>query len=269
VNVRGRAGLVGEIIARLTNGEPVMVIEEVRLRNSRPDEPSAWARIALPETAKVWVHASFIDATNMTVIPRRLNLRGGPGENYSVLGTLERGAAVAELQRQGEWIEIRPPDTAYAFVAAPYLKQESLVAAHAAPDAVQPEPEPAPVETTPVAEAPALAGTVTETPSDPGVGVLEQPVTPEMPVEEVEPPQPRIVEREGIVRGVASIQAPTRYELMSPDTHRTINYLYTSAPGLDLSRYKGLRIIVTGEESLDERWRNTPIITIQRIQVLE
>jgi len=26
---------------------------------------------------------------------------------------------------------------------------------------------------------------------------------------------------------------------------------------------------VTGEEGLDERWRNTPVITIQRIEVVE
>jgi hypothetical protein len=44
--------------------------------------------------------------------------------------------------------------------------------------------------------------------------------------------------------------------------------LYTASRELDLSRYKGLRIIVTGEESLDERWRSTPIITIQTIIVL-
>jgi len=72
-----------------------------------------------------------------------------------------------------------------------------------------------------------------------------------------------------MVRGTFSIQAPTRFELISPDNGRTINYLYTTSSELDLSRYKGLRIIVTGEEGLDERWRNTPVITIQRIEVVE
>ena len=72
-----------------------------------------------------------------------------------------------------------------------------------------------------------------------------------------------------MVRGTFSIQAPTHFELVSPDTGRIINYLYTTSVQLDLSRYKGLRIIVTGEEGLDERWRNTPVITIQKIQVLD
>jgi hypothetical protein len=71
------------------------------------------------------------------------------------------------------------------------------------------------------------------------------------------------------VRGTFSIQAPTHFELISPENGKTIDYLYTSAPSLDLRRYKGLRIIVTGEEGLEERWGNTPMLTIQKIQVVE
>ena len=69
--------------------------------------------------------------------------------------------------------------------------------------------------------------------------------------------------------GTVSIQAPTRYALVSPETRKTINYLYTTSTNLDLSQYKGMRIIVKGEEGLDERWRNTPVITIHEIHVLE
>jgi hypothetical protein len=94
------------------------------------------------------------------------------------------------------------------------------------------------------------------------------PEAPAAPVVQ-EPPPPRIVSHEGVVRSSFSIQAPTRYELVSQDTHKTVNYLYTTSTNLDLGRYKGLHIIVTGEEGLDERWRNTPVITIQRIQVLD
>src|SRR5262245_1384400 len=50
VNVRGQAKLNSEVIGHLTNGEPVTVIEEVHLKNSAANEPSAWAKITLPET---------------------------------------------------------------------------------------------------------------------------------------------------------------------------------------------------------------------------
>ena len=71
------------------------------------------------------------------------------------------------------------------------------------------------------------------------------------------------------MKGTWSIQAPTKFALVNPETGKTVNYLYTTSTNLDLSRYKGLHIVVTGEEGLDERWVNTPVITIQRIQVVE
>ena len=53
------------------------------------------------------------------------------------------------------------------------------------------------------------------------------------------------------------------------DTGRTINYLHTTSTNVDLFRYVGRHVIVTGEESLDERWPNTPVLTLQRIQVVD
>lgn len=265
VNVRGQAKLKSEVIARMTNGEPVTVVEEVKLKHSGPEEPSAWAKIVLPQKAHPWVYASYIDPTNKTVIPKKLNLRGGPGENYSVLGTLQRGDVVKEIETKGKWMEIEATTNVYAFMAAQYLTQEPAMLAAATP-----------VEAANVAEVPSVAEATTNAPAVPetmaGTNEMAAATTNEVaaaapPVEE--PPPPRIVQREGIVRYTASIQAPTLFELVSPDNHRPIDFLYTTSTNLDLNRYKGLHIIVTGEEGLDERWKNTPIITIQRIQVLE
>src|SRR5690349_3941420 len=58
VNVRGQPKLKSEIITRLTNGQPVTVIEEITHNNSGPNEPSAWARIVLPPNAHVWIKSS-------------------------------------------------------------------------------------------------------------------------------------------------------------------------------------------------------------------
>jgi len=78
-----------------------------------------------------------------------------------------------------------------------------------------------------------------------------------------------VVSHEGVVRAVGSIVAPTKYELYDPSTDVNINYLYTSSPNLDLSKYVNMLIIVTGEEGLDPRWKDTPLINIQSIQVLK
>lgn len=302
VNVRAQARLKSEVITRLTKGEQVTVLEEVTLNNSGPEEPSAWAKILLPASAHVWVNTAFIDATNKTVLPRRLNLRAGAGENYSVLGRLERGAAVSAVSTKGEWTEIEAPTNAYAFVAAQYLRQEAPGAAAPAATTLAEAPAattPAPAATTPapavppptpttVTETSAIIPAPTETPAT--MHPAQAPATPpatetpavtSAPAETApttndaatpvieEPPPKRIVDREGVVRGTFSIQAPTHFELFSPETGRTIDYLFTSSPNLDLRRYKGLRIVVTGEEALEERWGNTPVLTIQKIQVLE
>jgi uncharacterized protein YgiM (DUF1202 family) len=280
VNIRGQAKLKSEVVGKLTKGQQVSVLEEVQLKNSGPDEPSAWAKILLPTNILVWVNTSFIDPANKTVKPKKLNLRGGPGENYSVLGTLKQGDTVKEVSTKNEWTQIEPPADAYAFVAAQFLKQgEGPIVAATAPTTT---PEATPTTPTIVTE-PTINTTPTDptptatTPTTPPPATEPAPATTEpsatttntTAVAEEEPPPKRIVQREGIVRGTFSIQAPTKYELISPDNHRTINYLHSDSADLDLSRYKGLRIIITGEEGLDERWRNTPVITIQKIQVLD
>ena len=267
VNVRGQAKLKSEVVTRITKGQSVTVLEEIVRNNSGPEEPSAWAKIALPPGAHVWINTAFIDAGNQTVKPKKLNLRSGPGENYSVIGLLHSGDAVKTVTTKGDWTEIEAPTSAYAFMAAQYLKQGPAEAP--APTPAPPEPAPAP---TIVAAVPPVAPPPTENPVVPPsteTPAMTNPVTPPSEPVVEEPPPPRIVQREGIVRGMTSIQAPSKFVLVSPENGRDIDYLFTTSKDLDLRRYKGLRIIVTGEEGLDERWGNTPVITIQKIQVLE
>ncbi len=281
VNVRGQARLKSEVVTRMTKGQAVTVIEEIVRNNSGPDEPSAWAKIVLPSNAHAWVHTAYLDTSNQTVKVKKLNLRGGPGENYSVIGRLQSGDAVKTVTTKGDWTEIETSAKAYAFVAAQYLKQEApaVLATAPMPTTLTPTPTPTPTPTEPaptptdVAAVPLVAAPPTETPvvspatetpavANPAPTVVDAPVADE-------PLPPRIVQREGIVRGNTSIQAPSQFVLISPENGKNIDYLYTASKELDLRRYKGLRIIVTGEEGLDERWENTPVLTIQRIQVVE
>ena len=234
INARGQAGLKGEVVAHLKKGDAVTILGQINLDKHKTGEPAQWAKIALPSSTHAWVKSSYIDATSKTVLPKKLNLRAGPGENYSVLGVIERGTTVNPITTKDEWMQIDPPASSYAFVAAMYLKQEAPAA-------------PAP---TPVAEQPQPA--------------MAQPAAPAEPTA----PPIRIVSHEGVVRHVGSPVAPTKYELYDPATGVNINYLYTTSPTLDLSRYANMRIIVTGEEGLDTRWKDTPIINIQSIQVI-
>ena len=108
--VRGQAGLKGEVVAHLNKGDTVTVLSQINLDKHKADEPAQWAKIALPASTHVWVFAKFIDEANNTVSPKKLNLRAGPGENYSVLGVIERGTAVNIIRpRATGWKSSRRP----------------------------------------------------------------------------------------------------------------------------------------------------------------
>jgi len=83
VNVRGRAGFIGEVITRLNQGDPVMILETVTLKNPKAGEPAEWLKIALPANTPVWVHTSFVDAATHGGRPDRGRCRGRSTGNDS------------------------------------------------------------------------------------------------------------------------------------------------------------------------------------------
>ncbi len=272
LNVRGQAGLKGEVVAHFSKGDVVTVLSQINLDKHSAGEPAQWAKIALPASTKIWLNSKFIDATAKTVLPKKLNLRAGPGENYSVLGVIERGTPVNEITTKGDWTQIEPPTNAYAFVAAIYLKQEaSGTMASNVPASTETEtpvttnsvPEPATIVTESTNTAPAT----TEINSPPPT--ISDTNAPPFVDTNLPPPPPRVVTHEGVVGNVDSIIAPTKYVLYDPVTRQEINFLYTTSTNLDISRYLHMRIIVTGEEGMAVRWHETPVLTIQRIVVID
>ncbi len=278
LNVRGQAGLKGEVVGHLKKGDAVSVVTQINLDKHAADEPGQWAKILLPAGIKVWINSKFVDTTNKTVAVKKLNLRAGPGENYSVLGVLEKGAVVSELSAKGDWSEIEAPTNAFAFIAAIYLKQETPVVAttdtNAAPAVVEtPVVVPPPTTNTVAEAAPVVAQPVpapaVETPAAATNAPAPAVVETNAPVAvDTNPPPPRIVTHEGYVRSSISPVAATAFELYDTDSGNAINYLNSTTTNLNLARYNSMKIIVTGEEGLNERWQDTPVLTVQRIYVL-
>ena len=258
--VRGQAGLRGEVVTHLFKSDAVTVLGQINLDKHAAGEPAQWAKITLPATVHVWINGKFIDASSKVVSAKKLNLRAGPGENFSVVGIIEKGAPVSELETKGDWKKIEAPTNAYAFVAAMYLKQEApapVVAAVAPPTEIAPAPSP-----TPVPEAQPI---LTEPVNPPPAAI---PAPEPAVVNANVPPTPRTATHEGLVRHVGSLITPTEYELYDPATDKNVDFLYTTTTNLDLSRYVGMKIIVTGEEGLAARWSDIPVLTVQRIQVI-
>lgn len=267
INVRGKASFNGEVIAKLQNGDAVNVIEQVILSKPKAGEPSQWAKISYPASAHVWVHGSYLNA-DKTVKPKKLNVRTGAGENYSIVGTLSQGTAVKEISTKGNWTEIEAPAEAFAFVAAAYVRQDATSATVPPVVVVQPpEATPTTVSTDPIVSPATTDMTNTNPAVEPSPTVVDSANVPPPIVEEVW--VPRTVSHEGIVKPTVSIQAPTKYGLHAVDTGKLINYLYSPTAQLEMSRYEGRHIIVSGQEGLDERWVNTPVLTIQKIYVVK
>jgi uncharacterized protein YgiM (DUF1202 family) len=145
VNVRGQPTIFSEVITQLRQEETVTILEEIKLSKPKAGEPADWVKISLPLNTPVWVHAGFIDPAAKAVKVARLNLRGGPGENFSILGQITKDTVVKEIRVEEDWMEIEAPANAYAFVAMELLKK-------AEPEA---KPEPSPARTAPAAEEPA------------------------------------------------------------------------------------------------------------------
>ena len=321
INVRGRPSLIGEVVTQLERGDKVTILERIEIENPKPGEPPVWAKIKLPENTPVWVFSPFIK--DGVVTASRLNTRAGPGDNYSILGRIDRGTTVKPIRTIEEWMEIEQPPEAYAFIAvtlvktsagqtaaattastaaaagvvAPEPDEEEPAAApapastvavltptpaepSAARDELQPagqlspaveETQPAPVETAQIAApravlTPVPAGSLQAQPAPPQPQPLPQVAQP-APARPEPAPGKRLVRREGFVRPTKSIQAPTWYELVDAQTKVVVNYLHEERLGVNLNEYRGQKVIVSGEEAIDPRWPNTPILELESLDV--
>lgn len=313
INVRGQAKLNSEVVTQLQEGDTVTVLERIPIEKPKPGDPTVWAKIKLPANTPVWAFAPFIK--NGEVTANRLNLRAGPGENYSVIGRVTKGTKVKEIRTVESWKEIEAPDETYAFVDSSLLKPtggteaETGVAAAppgttgaspaptaaetpkvestgtpavaAAPAPVQPDAQPPITNITPEPEVKPVPDPLTSIPAGtqppPLVEAAPAPTlpTPAATLPEVAPSQPevdpgpapkRVVRREGIVKVTKSIQAPTWYALVHPETGRTINYLNAEKLGVDLSVARGQKVIVLGEEGIDPRWPKYPVMELESIE---
>lgn len=278
VLVRGLPALKGDRITKLKKGETVTLLEEIKVKKPKKDEPAKWFRISLPANTPVWVHADFIDTTNMAVRPKKLNVRAGAGENYNIVARMQKGEAIKQIRKVNDWLEIEPPANAFAFVASQYLEKQEIKPSAPEPTVVT-EALPAEIVAVPPVEEVVPAVDVVAQPPVEIPQPATVPATPEEPATKAsEVLVKRIVKREGNVRPAYNIQAPAYFQLENLDG-KLINYLHSpeelkedpetkklkSTPKFNLKELVGRTVIVTGEESMDKRWTRTPVLEIETI----
>ena len=123
VNIRARPTINSEVVTQLNSGDPVTVVDEVRLESPGKDEPKEWSKIIYPtKETMVWVHSDFVTNEGLVTAAKFLNVRSGPGENFSKVGELHTGDEIQIVDRADKWIAMAPNKECFAYVASSLLE---------------------------------------------------------------------------------------------------------------------------------------------------
>jgi uncharacterized protein YgiM (DUF1202 family) len=180
VNVRTRPSIASEVIQQLDTGATVTILDRINLNDPQLGEPREWFRIVIPETTELWISSEYIEPTTKAVTASRLNVRAGPGQNFSVVGRIERGTVVETIRASAGWTAIKPLAATVAYVATEFINESSTANAN---QIIEPDP---PIRATTPPQA--IASTVipdviideeNETSNSVSSTTLPPPITPE------------------------------------------------------------------------------------------
>ena len=142
--IYAQASASGQKVGNATSGEILFV---ARVEGD-------WAAISPPDRLDLWLNKDFIEGNR--VIAKSIQIRSGPGVEYGVVGTLERGAPVMPRGESGDWCKIAPPSSTTLWVKKSDLSEIQARTTPIQEVAAVPEPpKPAPAPTPAVAPAPA------------------------------------------------------------------------------------------------------------------
>ena len=238
VSARGKATVHSQLVFRFGQNEPVNLLEEITLAAPKAGEPRKWYRVQVPLDAGLWVHHQFLHNQRIVTIvgndgkpsphtyasvkPNRLNVRGGAGDAFPVLGQLPQGTDVALTGAQkGKWLEIFAPGNCSVYVASQFVKRANgnvanIVEVPTLPVQPQPDIQPQPPIILPLQPgtiAPSVPGAAPAVPAettitvDPktfgnpggtttpgGIGILPKPPKPTAPAitKLIEPAKPAV-----------------------------------------------------------------------------
>lgn len=285
-NLRAKPAFDGEVLATLKKGDTVEVVGAEAGTGVDGSSPKDWTKVSLPSQVAVWVYGPLVDGTTKTVKGKSLNLRAGPGRNYSEIGVLPHGATVAVVRESDGWLQIEPPAGTFAFVASNLIERKDVEApAVATTTEKPPAARPAVAESTPVVPAevpevktapipPAVSSPVPVDAAAPAAAAVVEtaaaivPAAPLPAAPVLADSAPRQVLREGILRRSWNANSPGNFELRSTRGEGTLDFLVNEDPSIDLAKFKGKHVFVTGEEWRDARWK-LPVLKVKSVESVD
>lgn len=243
VNLRAKPDLQSEVVGQVNRGD------RLTLKSKNED----WVEVAPPDTIEFWVHRDFIEGDEVS--PPRLNVRAGPGINYSVVATIERGTRIRPRGEFTEWLSIEPPDAASIWITSDLVEEiRPAPPARPAPRRrAEPErkPDPAPRPAPPEQAAPVVQRPEPAPPRDLELIPLEG--------------QGEYVEREGTLRPAGFVFGrPSRYRLTHQRGHRVETICYVKGDETQLQSLLGHPLVIAGYEYWVQGGRH-PVLVPERI----
>ena len=284
LNIRGHAGENHPVLGRLEKGATV------RLSTNKKGK---WVELFAPANASVYVAAQFV-----TRVPLNQGVVEVPGPGQSavtppapvnpippVAGGTQTPAPVGPVLPPAPVGPTLPTPPVETIVTIPSktFGQTNGVTENGVPIKQATKPK-------------GLNPTTPGQPTTPSIVEVKptEPITPTPPVQPIQPVEPpkvakvietnpnlppastqkpgateppvRIVTREGIVRRTRAPQAPSGYILEHLESGKKINYLLLNHATLKLNWFIGQRVLVSGQEAIDARQANTPVLKIKTLK---
>jgi SH3-like domain-containing protein len=100
-NIRSGPGTHYDIIWQVYKYYPIKVIKKT----------GSWYRFVDFEGDKGWIYKSLVRKISSVITTKeKCNVRSGPGTQYRVVFTTEKGVAFKVINRKGSWIYVRHAD---------------------------------------------------------------------------------------------------------------------------------------------------------------
>lgn len=250
VNLRAKPLLDVEVVGQVGEGE----------RLSVKSVQGGWVEVLPPQDVVLWVHQEFVSGS--IVQADKLNVRGGPGINFSVVGTVSKGQSLNVVERFGEWLKIRPPESASLWVSRDFVQWDNAAehmglttkqAPGRSPQRIQRKqtsvvPMPPPEEHRPAVAVPVKPATQSA-----------QLKVPPRPSREFRIPsnwdliplegQGKRVERRGILRGVPfGFTKPSKYRLVDEEGGSRATLCYVLGDPAQLRTWAGEAMVIRGRQ---------------------
>ena len=100
-NVRSGPGIDNDVVWQIERYHPLVILEK----------KSEWVKFKDFEGDVAWIHSSLLDHTPSVIsVKENCNIRKGPGTDYPIVFTVERGVPFKVLSKKGKWIHVEHVD---------------------------------------------------------------------------------------------------------------------------------------------------------------